>query len=225
MNIRIDTIAGTYSGVLNVMGMWSEWRGPRSRWSRSTKIVAFVASAVIAIVSVIAIGYLGERASAATPVDARSTSVAAVALGTAPDPNVVVYPPSGGDRSCESWAKRQVQKFKNGRTGNSAGIQKKLMPKKKWNRLMRDAVKRYQKHHPEQVRGEPRSWSQPRGWGDWCPVCDYFFEAERCMSTGLHPSGCAEAKEDSEEIHRIGEKVAKFTLVCGGGAVMGAGLG
>lgn len=99
------------------------------------------------------------------------------------------------------------------------------MPKKKWNRLMRDAVKRYQKHHLEQFRGQPRSWSQPRGWGDWCPVCDYFFEAERCMSTGLHPAGCAEAKEDSEEIHRIGEKVAKFTLVCGGGAVMGAGLG
>jgi hypothetical protein len=86
---------------------------------------------------------------------------------------------------------------------------------------MRAAVKKYRNRHPGQFRGEARHWDQPRDWDNWCSVCDYFFNAERCMATGLHPAGCAEAKEDAEEIDRLGRKFSWFTLKCGGGALMG----
>lgn len=183
--------------------MWSEWRGPRRGWSRRTKITTFVVAAAIAVAWGIGIGYLQDRASGATPSDP--------ATGASRQ----CVPPGDRAGSCEAWARKQVRKFRKGRTGDSAGAHAELMAKKKWNRLMRAAVKKYKDRHPDQFRGEARDWD------DWCSVCDYFFNAERCMATGLHPAGCAEAREDSEEIHRLGRKLSWFTLKCGGGALIG----
>lgn len=189
------------------MGMWTEWRGERSGWSRRTKIVAWAVAGVMVVAWAIAVGYAQERADAAVA----STAAASAA------PERRCVPPGGGDQSCAQWSKKQVRKFRNGRTGDSAGAHKEFMSKKKWNRLMRGAIKRYEKRHPGRFSGAQRDF------GDWCDVCDYFFQAERCMSTGLHPAGCAEAKEDSEEIHRIGQEVSWFAIKCGGGAVIGGG--
>src|SRR5687768_3363727 len=98
------------------MGMWTEWRGPRSEWSRQTRITAFIAGAAVAMVSVVAIGYVQDRASGATPADARQTT-SGMAPGAAPASARRCVPPGGGDQTCERWAKRQVKKFKDGRTG------------------------------------------------------------------------------------------------------------
>lgn len=189
------------------MNLWHEWRGPRSGWSRTTKVVAFVVGMLLVVGWAVAVDVLDGRA--AVPSLQHGSEVAA---------QRGCVPPSGGDETCAHWARKQVRKFRHGRTGDSHGIQRTLMPKRKWDRLMRSAVHRYEQQHRAR-------FAQPstRARDGWCSICDYFFEAERCMATGLHPSGCAEAEEDAAEIRRVGKRISAFTITCGGGAVIGAG--
>ena len=120
-------------------GSWSEWRGPRSGWSRRTKVITFVVTGVLAIAWAIGVGYVQERADGVTAPARPATSSPAPAR---------CVPPGGGNQTCKRWAQSQVERSGDGKLGNSVGVHKKFMSKKKWNRLMRSAVKRVRQGRP-----------------------------------------------------------------------------
>lgn len=181
--------------------MWQEWRRtPFKEWSWRTRVTSFILAMVLVLVWVIIVDKAQDASAAATPATSQIAQRCAI---------------SGDEVPCGTWSKKQAKRFRQGKTGNSRNVQAKFMPKRKWTRLVNAAKKRYVGSH--------RSARLKAGW---CDVCDYVFQASRCMSNGLFlkgAPGCAEAKEDAESIHRIGNRIGWFTIRCGGSAMIGVG--